>query len=257
MTRSAPDQREDTLEAGDPVRARLMQRSIGSVSFKVGGKIISIEQFVKRRLKHKLGFVKTPRQQELLDSPKDFSDEEAVKMCVGDDVEPEEERMRAQDASPLRLVTGIELAGHFNVFIQTEPQDVDRLRRYCTFFDKHVMARADSEDVAVVQLLRAKLALVQKDEACAELLQELIDAPAFENEKWIQPYALYNKGLWLYESGDVAGSREVLTKTIHKKFGGKDYNFEMQMNFRLHLTADMFKQDDRAAAEAAKSSQQK
>jgi hypothetical protein len=47
--------------------------------------------------------------------------------------------------------------------------------------------------------------------------------------------------------GDEAASRETLTKTMQKKFGGKDYNFEMQMVFRLHLTQDMFRRDEAEA----------
>jgi tetratricopeptide (TPR) repeat protein len=226
---------------------RLLQCSLGCLSFKVGGKIISIEQFVKRRLRQKLAFVRTADQEALHDDPASFDADETRKMSEGTDGEFDAAQAVAQDDCPLRLVTGIELANHFNVFMQTERKDVEKLLAYCQFFEENAQSRTVPEDAAVVRIIRANLLQQLKIPECAEIYSDLVNAPPFEDEKWIQPYALYGRGVWEYMMGDEAASRETLTKTMQKKFGGKDYNFEMQMVFRLHLTQDMFRRDEAEA----------
>jgi hypothetical protein len=62
---------------------------------------------------------------------------------------------------------------------------------------------------------------------------------------WVGPYALYEAAMSVYAqmsaSGDVEGSKAQALKQLEamqSKIGKKDYNFEMQMQLRLHMTRD-------------------
>jgi tetratricopeptide (TPR) repeat protein len=244
---------------------RCFQRAIGYNSIKVGGKVISVEQFCKRRLKHKLKFDSTDGQRQLgteiatgkLDSAKGTAREAMTTLSLEVTNAAPAPRKHAQDTCALRLVTGLELAMHFNVFPSCEAEPLGRHLLYCDYFDTVAMSDAGAEDVAVSQLIRATLVRCQgKHDDAAELYDELLDMKQFTDEKFVQPYALYEQGVSQYQQGDEEAAKETLSKKMYKRFGGKDYNFEMQMAFRLHLTGDMFKHEGIARAAEAKAGAQ-
>ena len=69
------------------------------------------------------------------------------------------------------------------------------------------------------------------------LIQRHSEQP-FVHEQWVAPYAFYHKAVLRYKVGDSTTCRKLLTK-VSSGFG--DYNFEMQMQFRCHLTNDVLK----------------
>eukprot|EP00759_Apiculatamorpha_spiralis_P050114 PhF_6_TR4497/c0_g1_i1/m.6230 len=66
-------------------------------------------------------------------------------------------------------------------------------------------------------------------------------APLTE-ETWVQPYAMYEHAVLDFAMDDREEGENKMS-ALGTKFGGKDYNFEMQLSWRIHLTKDMLKRE--------------
>lgn len=103
------------------------------------------------------------------------------------------------------------------------------------------------EEVLVLTLMRATLLreLGRFDEAREEY--HSVEKPFRlkskkpEFETWVVPYGYYEHAVMLYRAGDEAGCVDMIENKLKKKFSGVDFNFEMQLSFRLHLTNDLLK----------------
>lgn len=63
----------------------------------------------------------------------------------------------------------------------------------------------------------------------------------FDHESWVLPHMLYEVGVTYYYQGQPAKCKEQLMTNMKHSVSGKDYNFEMVMQFRLHLGSDVLK----------------
>ena len=241
---------EDAEVSGDAASAaRLRQEASAALMrsrrhgvMKLAGKVISVEQFAKRRLKYTFG-VPTVKDGTTAASP--------TSPNGGLALSEEENANFNLPVVPLRRIAGLELAMHFNVLPQTDADKIVQFRilteRWLSTYGRTV----DREEAAVVKLLRATIVRETGDlDAAQDAYESLLlehQESTFAAETWLAPYTTYELAVTQYRQGREAACRETLQKRM-KEFSGKDYNFEMPMGFRLHLTNDMFAQPPGAAA---------
>jgi hypothetical protein len=103
----------------------------------------------------------------------------------------------------------------------------------------HVTTPLDQAAVLCVMRAYCLSALNETAEA-AKLFQALQDpsvASALRHEKWVTAYAFYGHAVQLFGmSSDGPAQCQAKLQEMKQRLGSTDYNFEMQMQFRAHLT---------------------
>jgi hypothetical protein len=97
------------------------------------------------------------------------------------------------------------------------------------------------DQAAVLCLLRAFSLSSLGEAAEAEKLFRALQQPsigaALRHEKWITAYAFYGHAVMLFDKpGDGPTQCQAKLQEMRQRLGSADYNFEMQMQFRAHLT---------------------
>lgn len=221
---------------------------------RLGGKVISVDQFISRRT------------------------ETMTQRCCDDGI--------LRNVVPL---PGVELMLLFNILVQTPPESlerigyaVDALGGCLCLLDTKVRSSVTLEvfrpdpkqspvpcdftpllptyegEIVVLLLLRGDCLRdsnprhVEEAQCIYELLTDTarLTVGAVEELKWVAPFAMYHRALNRYFGRVDSGRDAALTdltqdlKLFTSTFGRQDYHFEMQMQFRLHLTQDFLRHCD-------------
>ena len=107
-----------------------------------------------------------------------------------------------------------------------------------------------ADEGAVMLLIKANiLRELGKTSAAEEIYTSLHrpDVLVLQQELWVAPYALYEHAVLRYRDCNDKNGFDYLIAQL--KIRGEKYNFELPMQFRLHLTYDVFRQEKQQASE--------
>jgi hypothetical protein len=189
----------------------------------LGGKIISADQFVMKRLSRMAEEAASAGT--LVGSSAAFSSDEAV----------------VENSIPM---PGTELLIHFNIFAQIPTEHVTAAARVAAGVVEHRQRRGKSnlgaDAFRVLRLIEGfSLRREGRLNEALQLYEAIVSDTSRGYESWIAPYAMYEAVVLTgMELGDWHRCASLLEE-LRKRFGRDDYCFEMQMQLRIHLANDV------------------
>ena len=257
-------EKKDELTA---IASDAFKRALRHTPIKLGGRIISIDQFVNRRLQGVkrlalanagVASASSPTGLEGATSPLyandpayyDSDDAElppglilsnaginplcGLHLLILFNMHPQ------MEDAPLRTVAISTLDALVKIVPRTVLHDALGVESQAKLAVASAHVTTALDQAAVLCILRANslhaLGEVDEAEKIYKALEDQGVTSGLKHEKWVGPYAFYEHGVLLYRHRRMPQLCAEKFKEMRQRFGSMDYNFEMQMQFRLHLT---------------------
>jgi len=98
----------------------------------------------------------------------------------------------------------------------------------------------EDEEVSLMLLRACTTRELSDFETAERLFTSISDRFRMKEETWVQPYAMYEHAVLKFYRGCPEEGQHMVS-LVGQIYSGEDYNFALQLGWRVHLTTDMLR----------------